>query len=63
MVLLFSLYLDNMVEEWIGMVVLDGNRLTLNDLKKVLYDNEEVTCDPVSLQKVDESRKAVERIV
>ncbi|MGB8000525.1 MAG: histidine ammonia-lyase [Anaerobacillus sp.] len=45
------------------MVVLDGNRLTLNDLKKVLYDNEEVTCDPVSLQKVDESRKAVERIV
>ncbi|OEH91300.1 histidine ammonia-lyase [Bacillus solimangrovi] len=45
------------------MVTLNGESLTLAELKSVLYDNELVTASIKSMQKVGESRKAVERIV
>ncbi|WP_347552019.1 histidine ammonia-lyase [Pseudalkalibacillus hwajinpoensis] len=45
------------------MVTLDGYSLTLKDLKKTLFDHAKVICSAESLQRVDESRSAVEAIV
>ncbi len=58
-----DLYLDNKVEEWANMILLDGNRLSLAQLRELLYNGERADCSYKSLQRVDESREAVETIV
>ncbi|MFF5995768.1 histidine ammonia-lyase [Lysinibacillus sp. KU-BSD001] len=45
------------------MVTLNGNKLTLDEVRKVLLDGERVTFTEESMKKVQESRKAVEKIV
>ncbi len=45
------------------MVVLNGNSLSLSDMKKIIYEKEKVTADPNSLKRAAASRKAVEKIV
>ncbi|WP_071461207.1 histidine ammonia-lyase [Bacillus massilinigeriensis] len=45
------------------MLELNGNTLTIEEVKRVSYDREVVTINPISMQKVKESRSAVERIV
>ncbi|HET7657357.1 MAG TPA: histidine ammonia-lyase [Bacillales bacterium] len=45
------------------MVVLDGNRLTLKEIERILYDREPVSASEVSWSRVRKSRQAVERIV
>lgn len=45
------------------MVELTGNSLTLEKVKRVCYDGELVTISKESLHKVEQSRKAVERIL
>lgn len=52
-----------MVLEGVFMVELTGNKLTLEEVKQVCYEGELVTISPKSMQRVKESRKAVERIV
>lgn len=45
------------------MVILNGQTLTFDDVRKVLFDGEKVTYSDESIKKVQESRKAVEKIV
>lgn len=45
------------------MVELTGQSLTLEQVKRICYDYEQVTISKESLQKVEQSRKAVEKIV
>ena len=45
------------------MVVLTGSTLTLDQIKKVCYQEEVVTTSPESMRKVEESRAAVDKIV
>jgi histidine ammonia-lyase len=45
------------------MIELNGHTLTLQEIQKVLYDNEKVTISPESLAKATQSRAAVENIV
>ncbi|ARK30856.1 histidine ammonia-lyase [Halalkalibacter krulwichiae] len=45
------------------MVTLNGQTLNLTEVKKVLYDKEQVMASHESLKKVEASRKAVEKIV
>ncbi|RFB18821.1 histidine ammonia-lyase [Bacillus sp. HNG] len=45
------------------MVELTGQSLTLEQVKRICYDFEQVTISKQSLQKVEQSRKAVEKIV
>ncbi|SOC25095.1 histidine ammonia-lyase [Ureibacillus xyleni] len=45
------------------MVTLDGQTLTFSDVRKVLFDGEKVIYSEESMKKVQESRKAVEKIV
>ncbi|MEQ2525535.1 histidine ammonia-lyase [Robertmurraya yapensis] len=45
------------------MVVLTGNSLTLDEMKRILFEGEMVSASPESWKKVEESRKAVEQIV
>ncbi|WP_010281854.1 histidine ammonia-lyase [Bacillus timonensis] len=45
------------------MVELTGHSLTLEQVKRICYDNELVTISKESLQKVEKSRRAVEKIV
>ncbi|MDQ0484453.1 histidine ammonia-lyase [Alkalihalobacillus hemicentroti] len=58
-----GLYSDNMVEELKIMVILDGYSLTIDSLRSLLYDDVKAVCAEGSLLRVDESRRAVERIV
>lgn len=45
------------------MVVLTGNSLTLDEMKEILYEGKNVSASAASMQRVEESRKAVEQIV
>ncbi len=45
------------------MVTLNGQTLTFEDVRKVLFDGEKVVYSKESMEKVQESRKAVEKIV
>ncbi|MGA9227307.1 MAG: histidine ammonia-lyase [Mesobacillus sp.] len=45
------------------MVVLTGSTLTLDQIKKVCYQEEVVTTSPESMRRVEESRAAVDKIV
>ncbi|WP_226659359.1 histidine ammonia-lyase [Pseudalkalibacillus hwajinpoensis] len=45
------------------MIFLDGDHLSLSQLRALLYNGERAGCSSESLQRVDESRKAVESIV
>lgn len=45
------------------MVELNGNTLTLEQLKDILYDDRQVSLSEESIEKVKESRKSVEQIV
>jgi histidine ammonia-lyase len=45
------------------MVTLTGNTLSMEEIKRILHDNEPVEACPLSMKKVDDSRKAVEEIV
>ncbi|SDI90041.1 histidine ammonia-lyase [Natribacillus halophilus] len=45
------------------MLILDGASLNLEGMKKLLYEKERLTVSAHSLEKVEESRKAVEKIV
>lgn len=45
------------------MVSLNGSTLTVKEMKRVIYEGEEVTIDPLSMKKVIKSRLAVEEIV
>ncbi|WP_173917463.1 histidine ammonia-lyase [Halobacillus sp. Marseille-Q1614] len=45
------------------MIVLNGLNLTLEQMKRILYNNEPISIDPASMEKVRQSREAVERIV
>ncbi|MDP5275961.1 histidine ammonia-lyase [Chengkuizengella axinellae] len=45
------------------MITLTGNSLTIQELKKVLYTSDKVIASKESMEKVKESRKAVEKIV
>ncbi|QQK79275.1 histidine ammonia-lyase [Salicibibacter cibi] len=45
------------------MLILDGESLNLEGMKKLLYEKERLTVSVHSLKKVEESRKAVEKIV
>lgn len=52
-----------MVEGLNNMVILDGYSLTIDSLKSILYDGMKAVCANDSLRRVDESRRAVEKIV
>lgn len=45
------------------MIQLTGNTLTINEVKKVLFDNERVEIAKASMEKVNQSHEAVQRIV
>ena len=45
------------------MVTLNGQTLTFSEVRKVLFDGEKVVYSEESMRKVQESRKAVEKIV
>ncbi|KYD11249.1 Histidine ammonia-lyase [Heyndrickxia sporothermodurans] len=45
------------------MIQLTGNTLTINEIKKVLFDNERVEIAKASMEKVNQSHEAVQRIV
>ncbi|MEI2357052.1 histidine ammonia-lyase [Mesobacillus zeae] len=45
------------------MVELNGNTLTLEEVRRVCYEREIVTINPESMKKVEQSRAAVEKIV
>ncbi|MGG1685426.1 histidine ammonia-lyase [Pseudalkalibacillus sp. NRS-1564] len=45
------------------MIQLNGTNLTLIEMKQLIYGGEQITIDPVSMNKVKRSREAVERIV
>lgn len=45
------------------MVVLTGNSLSLDEMERILFQQEKVSASPESWKKVEESRKAVEKIV
>lgn len=45
------------------MVTLNGQTLTFDEVRKVLFDREKVVYSEESMRKVQESRKAVEKIV
>ncbi|WP_082235242.1 histidine ammonia-lyase [Halobacillus massiliensis] len=45
------------------MIVLNGSSLNLKQMKKILYKDEPISIDPDSMEKVKQSREAVERIV
>jgi histidine ammonia-lyase len=45
------------------MVTLTGNTLSMEEIKRILHDNEPVEACPLSMKKVADSRKAVEEIV
>ncbi|MCA0990666.1 histidine ammonia-lyase [Pseudalkalibacillus hwajinpoensis] len=45
------------------MVHLNGSTLTLMEMKRVIYEGEEIAIDPLSMEKVMKSRLAVEKIV
>lgn len=61
-VLFFSL-LKCSCERVERMVVLTGNTLTLDEVKRVIFDNEIVTPSKDSMLVVEKSRKAVEKII
>lgn len=44
------------------MIILNGASLTLEDLKRVAQDYEEVTIDPINLKKVNDSEKVVKKM-
>ncbi|MFC7322613.1 histidine ammonia-lyase [Halobacillus campisalis] len=45
------------------MIQLNGSDLTLSNMKRILYNGEKITIDPVSMEKVKKSRGAVEQVV
>ncbi|WP_270180825.1 histidine ammonia-lyase [Alkalihalobacillus sp. CinArs1] len=45
------------------MILLTGSDLTLKEMKKIIYGDEDVSIHPSSMEKVKKSRKAVEKIV
>jgi histidine ammonia-lyase len=45
------------------MVHLNGSTLNLMEMKRVIYEGEKITIDPLSMEKVMKSRLAVEKIV
>jgi len=45
------------------MIILDGNHLNLEQAKKIIFDHEKVSASEMSLEKVIESRNAVEKIL